>query len=97
MRQLLTRVATALHMTAFAVFCLAASPVILFHFGVSAMRDRIERRWPDSERARAVGYWLGLLAPVMLLVVIAVALGFAIAHVRALKHAAPGVTADRGA
>lgn len=89
MRRLLTRVATGLYMAAFAVFCLAASPIILFHFGVSAVRDRIEARWPDSDRARAVSFWLGLLAPVVLLVVLAVALGFAIAHVWALKHAEP--------
>jgi hypothetical protein len=76
-------------MAAFAVVCVTCSPIILFHLGVSAVRDRIEERWPDSERARAVSFWLGLLAPVVLLVVLVVALGFAIAHVRGLNHAEP--------
>ncbi|HEY1191366.1 MAG TPA: hypothetical protein VGE74_27275 [Gemmata sp.] len=59
------------------------------------MRDRIESRWPDSKRAMAVSFWLGLLAPVALLVVVAVVLGFTIAHVRALKSAEPGAAPDR--
>jgi hypothetical protein len=94
MLRLLTRVATGIHMAVFAVFCLVASPVVLFHFGVSAVRDWIESRWPDSERARAVSFWLGLLAPIVLLAVLAVALGFAIARVRALKLAELGAVAD---
>jgi hypothetical protein len=78
-------------MTAFALFCLSASPVILFHFGVWSVREWIEARWPDSEWARAVSFWLGLLAPFVLLLVLAVVLAFAVAHVRALKHTEPEV------
>jgi hypothetical protein len=94
MLRLLAQVATGVHMAAFAVFCLVASPMILFHFSVSALRDGIEARWPDSKRARAVSFWLGLLAPIALLAVLAVALGFTIARVRALKLAEPGAVAD---
>ena len=85
MRRLLARVTTGLQVVAFAWLCLVTSPVILLSFGVAAVRHGIEARWPDSDRARAVSFWLGLLAPVVLLVVLAVALGFAIAHVRALQ------------
>lgn len=86
MRRLLTRVATGLHMAAFAAFCLATLPVFLFDFGLSAVRDRIEAQWPDSGRARAAGFWLGLLAPLALAVVLAVAAGFTVARIRALKQ-----------
>lgn len=94
MRQYLTRVTTGLHLAAFTVLCLAGAPIILFHFGVSAVRDRIEARWPESAGARAVSFWLGLLAPVVLLVVVTVVLGFAIAHVRALKHSERSTAPD---
>ena len=82
MWRLLTRVATGLYMVAFAVSCLVALPVILFHLGVSAVRDGIEARWPGSDRARAFSFWLGLLAPVALLVVLVVVIEFVIPRVR---------------
>ncbi len=85
--RLLTRAVIGLYMAAFAVHCLVASPFILYMFGVSALRDRIEARWPDSDRAHAVSFWLGLLAPVVLLVVLTVVLGFAIVRARERGHA----------
>ena len=76
----MTRTASVLSMVAFGVHCLVALPVILFKFAVDFVRDWIERKWPDSERARAVSFWIGLLAPLAMLVALAIALGFAIAH-----------------
>lgn len=83
----MTRVATGFQIAAFTVICLAMSPVILLNFGIFAVQDWIVTRWPNSERARAVRFWLGLLAPIVLSLVLILAIGFAIAHVRALKKA----------
>lgn len=85
MERFLLRAVTGLHMVAFGVFCLVASPVILFSFGVSAVRDGIESRWPGSERARAVSFWLELLAPFLLMTVLVVVLLYAIGRVRELQ------------
>ncbi|MDB5307739.1 MAG: hypothetical protein JWO38_1941 [Gemmataceae bacterium] len=94
MQRLLTRMALGLHIAAFAVACVVASPLILFRFGVFAVRDWIEERWPDSERARSVSFWFGLLAPVAFLVVLAIVLGFVIAKVRELKQTEPAAAPD---
>ena len=82
MWQLLVRVATAVHMAAFAVACLVCLPAILFNFGASAVCHWIETRWPDSDPARAFSFWLRLLAPLALTVVMAVILWFTVARMR---------------
>lgn len=89
MRRLVAKTVLGAQVAAFAVVCLISLPMILFMFSVNWVRYRIESRWPDNERAQAVSYWFGLLAPVALLVVLAVTLEFAIANIRAIKHAAP--------
>jgi hypothetical protein len=76
----MSRVTTGVYLTLCALVCLACLPVVLFSLGVSALRDRIEARWPDSDRARAVSFWLGLLAPLALGEVPLVFLLFAIAR-----------------
>ncbi len=68
MRQVLAMVGLALEVAMFTLVCLAATPCLLFKFGVDRLRERIESRWPDSGPARAASCWIGLLAPVIFLV-----------------------------
>jgi hypothetical protein len=79
---MVSRVMTGLYMAVFVVVCLLASPVILFKFGVDWVREWIEARWPDSRRALVISFWIGLLAPVLLNVVLVVLLLFAVARLR---------------
>jgi hypothetical protein len=47
--------------------------MVLFRLGVDGVRDWIEARWPDSDRAKAIGYWFRVLAPLPLLVLMGLA------------------------
>lgn len=71
-------------MAVFAVLCLAASPLLFFQWGIDWLGDRVVARWPGNARAEAVRFWLRLLAPIVLIAVLLVVLGFAIARVRTL-------------
>jgi len=94
--RLVSHFVPGLQVAVFVVVCLVASPVILFKFGVDWLRERIEARWPDSYRAQAVSFWIGLLAPAILCIVLIVVLVFAAARLRARQSAEPGASADRG-
>jgi hypothetical protein len=83
MLRLVSRLAAGLHVAAFAVVCVAAAPAILFMAGVGLARESVEARWPDSRRARAASFWIGLLAPVVLCAGAAAVLWLAAARVRA--------------
>jgi TRAP-type C4-dicarboxylate transport system permease small subunit len=79
-RKYVTNVVLGVQVAAFAMVCIVCSPAILFKFGVDWVQERIETRWPGSEHARAVRFWIGLLAPallclVLLIVVIVLASG----------------------
>lgn len=87
MRRLIDAVGFGLSVAVFAVVCLFASPLILFKFGVDWVRERIESRWPDSERAREISSWIGLLAPVLFVVVLAVTLWGVVFHVKNIADA----------
>jgi hypothetical protein len=78
-------------MVEFAVMCVIGSPIILFHLGIAAVRDWIEARWPGSARARAVSFWLGLLAPVALVIVLLIVTALAFVRVRQLEQARRGL------
>ncbi len=88
MRRLVSNTVLGVQVAAFALVCLAASPLILFKFGVDWVRERIECRWPDSYRARAVSYWFGVLAPFVLCVVLLAVLSVMVLRVRELQHSA---------
>jgi hypothetical protein len=75
----------ALRVSVFALACLLAAPIILWQFAVAGLRHWIETQWPDSERAQSVSSLIGFLAPLILLIVVAVVFGFAIAWVRSIK------------
>jgi hypothetical protein len=57
--------AVAFYAAAFAVFLVIVLPEILFRFGLDWIRERIETRWPESDRAKRVSSWIGCLAPVV--------------------------------
>ena len=79
MRRLISKVAAVIDRTLLAVGIVLVLPFLLVtKFPIDALREWIERRWPDSERARAVSFWIGLLAPFVLILVLLVALGVAI-------------------
>jgi hypothetical protein len=86
LRRLVTNTVLGVQIAAFALVCVMASPMILFKFGVDWVRDRIEARWPDSERARAVSFWIGLLAPLVFCVVMLVVLIVLASRVRNLRQ-----------
>ena len=69
MRRFLSGTAVGISVIVFGLVCLTFSPVILFKFGVDLVRERIEAKWPNSERAKRISSWLGILAPVFLCVV----------------------------
>jgi hypothetical protein len=81
-RRLVSHVVLGVEIAVFALVCLVASPMILFKFTFDQLRDRIEARWPDSYRAQVVSFWIGLLAPVILFIVLGALLAFAISRVR---------------
>lgn len=87
MRRFLARVATGLHIAVFAVVCVGALPVLLIMFGVNAVRDWMDRWWPDSHRARAVRFWFGLLVPFVMIVVMLILLVIMALRLRALHEA----------
>ena len=74
---------TTLMMTVFVLWCLAASPLLLFKFGVDWLTERLESKWPDSYRARVIPFWTRLLAPLAFLVILSAVLLLAIFHLRA--------------
>lgn len=80
-----SRVVTGGMLAAFALVCVAASPVILFKFGVDAAGDAIERRWPDSARAAAARFWMRLLAPIAFVGVLLVGMALAVAWLKAKR------------
>ncbi len=84
--KLVSRLATGLQMAGFALTILVALPLILLKFGVDfavdSLRDRIEARWPDSDRARAVSFALKLLTPVFVLILLWVLMHLALAQSR---------------
>ena len=89
MRRLVANTVLGFQVAAFAAVCLLGSPMILFKFGVDEVRRRIESRWPNSDRVRAISFWIGLLAPFVMCVVLAAALGIAVVRVRALQQTSP--------
>lgn len=81
MKRFLSRVVFALEMAAFGVLLLLAVPVKLHDIGVDAIRDRMEARWPDSERVRTISFLFGLLAPLLTSTVLV----FAVVWIRELR------------
>jgi hypothetical protein len=49
-------------------------PFFLLQSAVGRFRDWIERRWPESDRARTVSWWIGCLAPVLFMAGLIVAM-----------------------
>src|SRR4051812_24911845 len=88
MRQWVSKVVFGLRVTASALACLAASPMLLFKDGVDWLRDSLEARWPDSQRAEAVSFWIGILSPVILCVSLATLLALVIARME--DYSIPG-------
>jgi hypothetical protein len=84
-RRLASNIAFGLHVAFFAVVCVGALPVLLFMFGVNWVRDQIDARWPDSDRARAVRFWIGCLAPPLLLLIMLVITVIAALRVHELR------------
>jgi hypothetical protein len=78
-RQRVSQVVFGLQVTAFGLACLAASPMLLFKAGVDWLRDSLEARWPDRQRAEAISFWIGMLPPVILCVILATLLASVIA------------------
>ena len=86
MRRLIHRIVVGFEMVVFACVLLLASPFILMKFGVDAIRGRIGDKWPDSDRAKAVSFWIGCLWPLVVAVVWLVICWLAVQHVRSLKN-----------
>lgn len=89
MRRILANVALGFQVFVFALVCVVCSPAILFKFGVDWVRDGIEARWPDSDRARAVSFWVGLLAPLVLSAVLLLLVVILAVRVRELQQRVP--------
>lgn len=50
------------------VLCLIpAIPFLLFQVVADCVRGGIERCWPESARARTIGWWVGHLGPFVLM------------------------------
>lgn len=64
---------------AVALMCIVCWPLFVFQPGVDWVRGRIQKRWPDSYRAQAVSFWIGLLAPAILCVVLTILLSILVA------------------
>jgi hypothetical protein len=76
--------AEAIDFAMFAVsFVILVPMALIFHFPVIALQEWIKSRWPDSDRARAARFWIGLLAPVVWIVVLSIALAVAIIRLQA--------------
>ncbi len=76
---------TGVLLVAFGLFCLLAFPGILVQFGVAWVREKIEATWPDSDRARAWSFWIGLLTPSVVLVLLLIVLILGIRWLRSFK------------
>ncbi len=87
MWRVLKGVATGVRMAYFALACLFGAPIILLDLGVSAVRERIETRWPKSRRARAISFWIGFLTPFIVLLLLAIALAVVLIQNRHRTHA----------
>jgi len=83
MRKLISNLVLGLRVAIFALSFLAASPFILFRFGVDWIRDRIESSWPGNDRAQMVSSWIRLLAPFVFCIILIVVLCFATAWLQA--------------
>lgn len=86
MRKLFSNPVFGFRLAVFALTVLAASPIILFKFGVDWLKERVESRWPGNYRAQIVSFWIGLLAPVLLNIILLVVLWLAIAWLRARRN-----------
>jgi len=85
-RSLISNIAFGVYAVAFVTACLACTPFILFKFAVDWVGDRILATWPDSDRARAVRFWVRLLAPVAVNVVMLVILVIMVGRIRELQQ-----------
>jgi uncharacterized metal-binding protein len=81
-RRLAANVVFGFEIMVFAFMCIAGSPIILCKFGVDWLQDRIEARWPNSYRAQAFSFWLGLLAPVVVSIILVVGILFVVIWLR---------------
>ena len=80
MRKLVANALLGFRIAAFALLCFAALPVLLLKAAGDWASDRIECRWPDSRRALAVSFWIRLLTPVVLNIILLIALIWLIAR-----------------
>ena len=85
---IVSRILLGIRLVTFGIGIVVCSPLILFMFGVSLVADRVEARWPDSERVRRLKFWFKLLAPVLLLIVLSIWTGMEFARARRSLSAA---------
>lgn len=69
------------------VFIPSCFPALLAMWFGNFVSDRLRSRWPDSQRARQWAYWLRMLIPVAILLLLMASVYFGTAYLRALIKA----------